>query len=52
VARAEIDGGRRPELASDERARLKALGKENRELRRSNEIRRSAPPDFVWAHQS
>ena len=49
VARAKIDGGRRPGLASDERARLKALGKENRELRRSNEIWCAAPPDFAVA---
>ena len=41
VRQAEIDSGRRQGLSSDERARLKALEKENRELRRANEILKS-----------
>jgi hypothetical protein len=36
VRRAEIDGGRRG-ITSDERERLKALERENRELRRAND---------------
>src|SRR5271165_4666487 len=38
VRQAEIDAGQRQRLSSDERARLKALEKENRELRRANVI--------------
>ena len=38
VRRAEIDNGERAGLTTDERARLKALEKENRELRRANEM--------------
>jgi transposase len=46
VRQAEIDSGRRQGLSSDERARLKALEKENRELRRANEILKSAATFF------
>jgi transposase len=42
VCRAEIDDGVRPGLTSEERERLKALERENRELRRANEILKSA----------
>src|SRR5215210_6156854 len=42
VRRAEIDAGSRPGLTSDERQRLKSLERENRELRRANEILKSA----------
>ena len=42
VRRAEIDDGQRPGLTTDERARLKELEKENRELRRANEILKDA----------
>ena len=38
VKQAEIDAGRRDGLTSEERRRLVALEKENRELRRANEI--------------
>ena len=38
VRRAETDEGRRPGLSSQERERLKELERENRELRRANEI--------------
>ena len=42
VRRVEVDEGRRPGITSDERARLKELERENRELRRANEILKSA----------
>ena len=38
VRQAERDAGQRPGLTTDERARLKALERENFELRRANEI--------------
>jgi transposase len=46
VRRAEIDGGIRPGLTTDERERLKILERENRELRRANEILKSAAAFF------
>ena len=49
VRRAERDGGRRPGLTSDERERLKALERENQELRRANEILRKASAFFAQA---
>jgi transposase len=42
VCQAERDQGRRAGLTSDERERLKALERENRELKRANEILRKA----------
>ena len=42
VRQAERDAGQRPGLTTDERARLKALERENRELRQANEILRKA----------
>ena len=42
VRRAEVDGGARPGLTSDERRRLAELERENRELRRANEILKAA----------
>jgi transposase len=47
VRRAEIDQGRRPGLSSEERLRLKELERENRELRRANEILKSASVFFA-----
>jgi transposase len=48
VRRAEADSGRRSDLlSSDERERLKALERENRELRRANEILRAASVFFA-----
>ena len=47
VRRAEVDAGRRPGLTSDERVRLKELERENRELRRANEILKSASLFFA-----
>ena len=49
VRRAEVDQGRRPGLGSDERERLKELERENRELRRTNEILRKASAYFAQA---
>lgn len=47
VRRAEIDDGSRPGVTTDERARLKQLERENFELRRANEILRSASLFFA-----
>jgi transposase len=49
VRQAERDHGRRPGLPSDERERLKALERENQELRRANEILRKASAFFAQA---
>ena len=46
VRSTETDDGLRPGLASDERERLKTLEGENRELRRANEILKSAAAFF------
>ncbi|MCK4599769.1 IS3 family transposase, partial [Candidatus Bipolaricaulota bacterium] len=46
VRRTEIDTGRRGGLTSDDRARMKELERENRELRRVNEILRKASAFF------
>jgi transposase len=49
VRQAERDAGERAGLTSDERARLKALERENRELRQANEILRKASAYFAQA---
>lgn len=49
VQQAEIDSGRRGGLSSEERARLKELERENRELRQANEILRKASAYFAKA---
>ena len=49
VRRVERDAGRRPGLNSQEAERLKALERENRELRRANEILRKASAFFAQA---
>jgi len=49
VQQAERDQGVRPGLATDERARLKELERENIELRRANEILRKASAYFAQA---
>ena len=49
VRQAERDGGRRPGPTSAERERIKALGRENRELRQANEILRKASAYFAQA---
>jgi transposase-like protein len=49
VRQAERDLGRRAGLTSDERERLKQLERENRELKRANEILRKASAFFAQA---
>ena len=49
VRRAEIDDGRRGGVTSEERDRMKTLERENRELRRANEILRKASAYFAQA---
>jgi len=49
VRKVEVDGGRRGGLTSDERTRIKDLERENRELRRANEILRKASAFFAQA---
>jgi len=49
VRQTERDEGRRPGLTSDEKKRLKELERENRELRRANEILRLASAYFAQA---
>jgi transposase len=49
VRQAERDAGERAGVTSDERARLKALERENRELRQANEILRKASAYFAQA---
>jgi transposase len=46
VKRAETDAGARPGLRTDERARMRQLEKENKELRRANEILKAAAHFF------
>ena len=46
VKRAEVDGGRRPGVPTEQQRRLAALERENRELRRANEILKSAAAFF------
>ena len=49
VRQAERDAGQRPGLTTSERERLKALERENRELKRANEILRKASAFFAQA---
>jgi transposase-like protein len=49
VRREERDAGRRAGPTSDQLARLKALERENRELRQANEILRNASAYFAQA---
>jgi transposase len=47
VRRAEIDGGVRPGVSSAEAERIRQLERENRELRRANEILKAASAFFA-----
>ncbi len=49
VRQAERDAGVRPGATTDERERIKALERENRELRQANEILRKASAYFAQA---
>ena len=49
VRQAQVDSGRRPGLSTGEQARVKELERENRELRRANEILRKASANFAQA---
>ena len=49
VRRAEVDAGDRDGLSTEERARMKELEREVRELRRANEILRKASAYFAQA---
>lgn len=46
MRRAEIDEGQRPGLTTTERERMKELERENKELRRANEILKAAAAFF------
>ena len=47
VRQAEVDNGTRPGLSTDERERITELEKENRELRRANQILKEASLFFA-----
>ena len=49
VRRSEIDSGVRDGVSSEERERIKALERENKELRRANEILKLASAFFAQA---
>ncbi len=49
VRQVERDEGRRPGLSTDEKQRLKELERENRDLKRVNEILRKASAYFAQA---
>jgi transposase len=49
VRQSERDQGLRPGLTTDERERLNALERENKELRRANEILKTASAFFAQA---
>ena len=46
VRRAEVDGGQRPGVTTEERDRIRELERENKELRRANEILKAASAFF------
>ena len=46
VRRGEVDSGARPGLTTNERARIRKLERENKELRRANEILKAASAFF------
>ena len=52
VQKADRDSGRSPDAAPDMAAKLKALERENRELRQANEILRKASAYFAQAERT
>jgi len=49
IKRTQVDSGVRPGVTTEERERIKALERENRELRRANEILKTASAFFAQA---
>jgi transposase-like protein len=49
VNKMEVDAGKRPGTTNEDTARLKELERENRELKRANEILRKAAAFFAQA---
>ena len=49
IKKADVDSGRKLGVTSEERERVKALERENRELRQANEILRKASAYFAQA---
>ena len=47
LRRAEVDTGGRPGITTEERERVRVLERENRELRRANEILKAAAAFFA-----
>ncbi|MDR0358611.1 MAG: transposase [bacterium] len=47
VRQAEVDGGQRPGVSSEESAEIRRLKRENAELRRANEILKAASAFFA-----
>ena len=47
VRRAQVDAGERPGMSTEESEQIKALKRENAELRRANEILKSAASFFA-----
>jgi transposase len=47
VRRAEVDAGTKPGVTTDQQTRLQQLERENRELRRANEILKAASVFFA-----
>jgi len=49
MKKSEVDSGRKPGVTTDMAAKMKALERENRELRQANEILRKASAYFAQA---
>ncbi len=49
MKRVEVDAGRRPGATTNEQERIKALEKENKELRKANDILKTASAFFAQA---
>ena len=47
VRQAEVDGGQRPGISGEDAQRIKELERENKELRRANEILKAASAFFA-----